>query len=67
MDFETFEFDRDNFNVAWIWILCASIGGLLPICVFIIALFWWLRCRDLWSADERSGPSIRYISSAWLQ
>ncbi|KAF4626766.1 hypothetical protein G7Y89_g11394 [Cudoniella acicularis] len=67
MDFETFEFGRDNFSVAWIWALCASIGGLLPIAVFTVALFWWLRCRDLWSVDERSGPSIRYMSLAWLQ
>jgi hypothetical protein len=37
MGFETFEFDRDNFNAAWIWAIGASIGGLLPIAVFIVA------------------------------
>ena len=67
MDFETFEFDRDNFNVVLIWAFSASIGGLLPIAVFTVALVWWLRCRDLWSADERRGPSTEDINLAWLQ
>ena len=68
MDFETYDFYRKNFNIAWIWAFCAAIGALLPTAVFAAALVWWLKCRDLWSADERKGPSIKGPGLlAWLQ
>jgi len=34
------------------WIAAAVVGGSVPTIAFIVALFWWLKCKPLWKADE---------------
>lgn len=70
MDFENLEFYRDNFNVVQFWTASAAVGGIVPVITFIVAIFWWIRCSDLWKADERARekrPRIIEADTRWLQ
>jgi len=52
MDFETFEFYRDHFNLRFQWMLGVIFGSMIPAGSFFFAWFWWWRSKDLWHADE---------------
>ena len=58
MDFEDFQFYRENFSVARYWIFSSVMGGILPTTAFSIALSWWRyrQYRDAW-ADGQKGHS----------
>ena len=53
IDFKEYGFYRENFKVMLYWIVAAVVGGSVPAIAFVVALFWWLKCRDLWKANER--------------
>jgi hypothetical protein len=76
MDFETAIFYRDHFDVVKYWASAAVIGGLVPVAAFITAMFWWLKCQHLWSANEQRnrdfqmGPvhaDLAHADLAWLR
>lgn len=58
MDFENAQFYKDNFDVEMYWALATIIGGLVPVFVFVVAIFWWVRCKNLWRAGERDQPRV---------
>uniref|UniRef100_A0A0D2XL35 Uncharacterized protein n=1 Tax=Fusarium oxysporum (strain Fo5176) TaxID=660025 RepID=A0A0D2XL35_FUSOF len=69
LDFEGPAFYRDHFNVLQYWAAAAVIGGSVPTIPFIVALFWWLKCRHLWQANEGwqpQGPRGIPADTRWL-
>lgn len=68
-DFKDAGFYRDNFNVMEYWAGAAHVGGSVPTVAFVVALFWWLKCRHLWKANERGVQNRMYrvyASTTWL-
>jgi hypothetical protein len=53
MDFENAAFYRDHFNSGYYWGFAAVLGGAIPLIAFLVALFWWVKCKHLWSANEK--------------
>jgi len=70
VDFESQEFYRDNFSVMYYWAAAAVVGGLFRCIAFFLAVFWWIRCRDLWKANERTAD-VKHAGveadTRWLQ
>ncbi|OIW31119.1 hypothetical protein CONLIGDRAFT_614585 [Coniochaeta ligniaria NRRL 30616] len=58
MDFENAQFYKTNFDVVMYWAIATAIGGIVPVAVFFIAIFWWMRCKNLWRAEEREVPRV---------
>ncbi|KAF4457811.1 hypothetical protein F53441_325 [Fusarium austroafricanum] len=58
MDFENAAFYRDHFNSGYYWGFAAVIGGAIPLITFLVALFWWMKCKHLWSANEKGQGSF---------
>ncbi|KAK0613957.1 hypothetical protein B0T14DRAFT_436678 [Immersiella caudata] len=70
IDFESPKFYRDHFDIKRYWIGSAVIGSIVPTMAFIVALFWWLKCRHLWKANERRREFQawgHHASTDWLQ
>ncbi|KAM7188161.1 hypothetical protein V8F20_010657 [Naviculisporaceae sp. PSN 640] len=70
IDFENYSFYRDHYNVIPFWIFGAVVGGLVPTAAFVVALFWWVKCRQIWKANERTTNYPVYAvraSTEWLQ
>ena len=71
MNFENAKFFLDFCDVQKYWIGATVVGGLVPFIAFLVALFGWLECQHLWSANE-SGPARmelddRDIDWRWLR
>jgi len=69
MDFESAGFWKDHFGVTRYWSMAAIIGGALPVIAFVVTLFWWLKCKPLWRANERAQrtqPQDVQIDRGWL-
>ncbi|KAB5560223.1 hypothetical protein GE09DRAFT_962289 [Coniochaeta sp. 2T2.1] len=58
MDFENAQFYKANFDVVMFWAIATAIGGFVPVSVFFVAIFWWMRCKNLWRAEERDVPGV---------
>jgi hypothetical protein len=58
MDMESMQFYKDHFEylTKW-WAIAASIGGLISITAFLVAMHWWQKCKSLWAASEDGGDS----------
>lgn len=54
IDFETADFYRKNFNISTFWTAGTALGALVPTIALVTSLFWWLKCKHLWSANERA-------------
>lgn len=54
IDFESAEFYRKNFNISLFWTAGTAFGSLVPTIAFLTAMFWWLKCKHLWAANERA-------------
>jgi hypothetical protein len=54
MLFEDFESIREQFNVVVPWALACSVGLAFSLVVLFTAIFWWMRCDNLWSTNERT-------------
>lgn len=70
IDFKDYNFYTKNFVVIPFWVGSAVIGGLVPTMAFVVALFWWLKCRHLWKANERRREYELWTLEActkWLQ
>ncbi|KAM7210408.1 hypothetical protein V8F06_014212 [Rhypophila decipiens] len=70
VDFETYSFYTTYFNVIPFWTAGAVVGGMVPTIAFIVALFWWVKCRQIWKANERTRNYPVYAVKActdWLQ
>jgi len=48
MDFENFQFYRDNFDVLLPWAIGAGVGAFLPVVAFAAAATFWWPSRKLW-------------------
>ncbi len=74
MDFENNEYYLLNYDVKGYWIGAAVIGTLIPTSAFVGTLFWWLRCKHLWSANQQPQPRQQrgqqeqhmHASTEWL-
>ncbi|KAK3360564.1 hypothetical protein B0T25DRAFT_496507 [Lasiosphaeria hispida] len=69
LDFEGFAFYRQNFNVDSFWISAAVVGGLAPAVAFMVALFWWFKCKPFWRVDENETqhwPESGYELQDWV-
>jgi hypothetical protein len=69
IDFQKPRYYRDNFNAEQYWIGAAVVGSLFPIIALSTALFWWLKCKHLWKANERGRQYQMYTVNAdtrWL-
>jgi hypothetical protein len=53
-DFENAAFYRENFDVKKFWALGTALGGLVPLAAFVVAVFCWMRCQHMWSANDRT-------------
>jgi len=58
IDFENAQFYKSNFDVVKYWAIATAIGGFVPVAVFFVAIFWWMRCKNLWRAEERDVPRV---------
>ncbi len=71
LDFENYSFYLRNYNSVDYWAAGAIVGGSVPSIAFVVALFWWLKCRHLWKANERRGHQLQqwgvYADTRWLQ
>ncbi|KAK0643191.1 hypothetical protein B0T16DRAFT_391758 [Cercophora newfieldiana] len=70
IDFKDYSFYKRNFDVQRYWIGSAIIGSFVPTVAFVVALFWWLKCRHLWKANERRREVQlwgHHASTEWLQ
>lgn len=70
VDFENAQFYKENFNVQTSWAIGATIGGLIPFISCLVAMFWWLKCKHLWSANEITHPHQLqpiHASMEWLR
>lgn len=52
MNFENAKFYLEFCNVQRYWIAATVVGGLVPFCAFLVAVFGWLECQHLWTANE---------------
>ncbi|OIW22757.1 hypothetical protein CONLIGDRAFT_694582 [Coniochaeta ligniaria NRRL 30616] len=52
MTFENTQALRDLFDVVKYWAAAAGFGLAIPMVVFVVAVFWWLKCAHLWKANE---------------
>jgi hypothetical protein len=67
MNFENYQFYRDNCNVINYWAIAVGIGLFVPIVAFLVAVFWWLKCQHLWMANETSsGSGLRDDRIDWV-
>ncbi len=69
VDFYNAQYYKDHFNVELFWASATTIGGLVDIVAFIVAVFWWLKCQHLWSANERTRPTVHSgdVNMNWLR
>ncbi len=71
MDFGTPETYREMYDAAKYWASAAAVGGLVPIAALVTAVFWWLKCQHLWSAQEQQPRNFQmdivHSSLLWLQ
>ncbi|KAK0621830.1 hypothetical protein B0T17DRAFT_600607 [Bombardia bombarda] len=56
MTFESFEAVRAHYDVTVPWALAASVGFGLALVVFLVEIFWWVKCKHLWKTQERERP-----------
>ena len=72
MTFENTAALRDTFNVIKYWATAAAFGLAIPIIVFVVAVFWWLKSAHLWKVTEESGDGTEMmarglsIDTKWL-
>jgi hypothetical protein len=52
MNFENTKFYLEFCNVQKYWIGATVVGGLVPFGAFLVAVFGWLKCQHLWTANE---------------
>jgi hypothetical protein len=69
MGFESVLDDRDMFNLSPRWAAAAAGGLLIPVSSFVVAAFWWQKCKPLWAATERGAERVvtRFTNSDWLR
>lgn len=58
MDFGNLAFYKEHYDVVRWWTGAAVVGVLVPVMAFVVALFWWMRCSNLWKADETNRPEM---------
>jgi len=70
VDFESQEFYRDNFSVMHYWAAAAVVGAFSVHRIFSGGVLVWIRCRDLWKANERT-VDVKHVGveadTRWLQ
>ena len=67
MNFENAKFYRENCNVVEYWAVAAGFGLAAPICSLVVAIFWWINCQPLWTANEsNSNTELRSTSIDWV-
>ncbi|KAK4108552.1 hypothetical protein N656DRAFT_761206 [Canariomyces notabilis] len=69
LDFKDPGYYLEHFYVIHYWTGAAVVGGLVPAIAFVTALFWWLKCKHLWKANERGTQYRMYTVNAdtrWL-
>ncbi|KAH8602956.1 hypothetical protein B0O99DRAFT_588020 [Bisporella sp. PMI_857] len=69
-DFENGDFYMRYTNVQKFWAVGTAFGGIIPLVALIVAIFWWLKCQHLWSANDRthaSSPETHKASTEWLR
>jgi hypothetical protein len=52
MNFVNEKFYLEFFDVKNYWIGGTVIGGLVPFSAFLVAMFGWIDCQHLWTANE---------------
>ncbi len=52
MTFETTQSLRDMFNVVKYWATAAGFGLAIPMIIFVVTVFWWLKCSHLWKVND---------------
>ena len=52
MTFETTASVKNMFNVVTYWATAAGFGLAIPMVIFVVTVFWWLKCSHLWKANE---------------
>lgn len=63
---------RDMFSIVKVWATAAGFRLAIPIVVFVVAVFWWLKCAHLWKAKEEDGGGTEMmargltIDTTWL-
>lgn len=70
MNFENAKFYLEFCDVQKYWIGATVIGGFIPGFAFLMAVFGWLDCQYLWTANEegsRLEMSSSRIDWAWLR
>jgi len=53
MDFESFDFYRDNFGVSPYYAVATLVGTIIPTAISVIALNWW-RFKDSWKDPQET-------------
>jgi hypothetical protein len=69
MNMDNATFYREHCNVVKYWAAATAIGLLFPGVAFMIAIFGWLKCQRLWTANERGDNIVlrnSRISWIWL-
>ena len=67
MDFDPWEFYRNNYGLTEGWVAATVIALLVPLCALVTALLWWQKCKPLWEAREQGAVALqrRRITSPW--
>lgn len=66
VDFRSFEFYRDKYNLTRWWIACAVSASSVSIMSLAITVIWWWECRPLWADQEGTREGLELIDMQWL-